>query len=73
MRARGEVENQFVQNPIKVQCREPLDKDSTVHLGDVVKVGFREDIGKVGHVTKEGYDRLVYLWREFVDQAFEGK
>lgn len=65
-------ENQCVNLPIEANCRHPLDKDTTVHLGDVVKVGFREDIGKVGRVTQESYDRLVDLWRNFIDDAFKG-
>ena len=62
--------NQGVYTPIEVECKyKPMDKNTTIHLAAGVKVGYSEDIGKVGRVNQKSYAQLLELWRDLSRDA----
>lgn len=69
---KGDVnfENQGVHPPIQVECKWPVDKNTTIKLVGGVDVPYKADIAKAGRLPRESFGRLMMLWKNLSGTAW---
>lgn len=61
--------NHGVHPVVEIAARRPVDDTTTVHLSGGLRVGFSEDVTRVGRLTRQSYFDLVEIWKKLVGKA----
>ncbi|KAK5125484.1 hypothetical protein LTR85_000594 [Meristemomyces frigidus] len=62
--------NHGMYTPVEASCsRGKLTNTTTIHLACGIKVGYSEDICRVGRITQKSHQQLMELWQDLSERA----